>query len=48
MLGRVAMDTDPYGCQPVVVAVVDSEWSCHLAQVIVGWVDAPVFEEVSK
>jgi hypothetical protein len=40
------VDTDLYVCQPIVVAVVESEASCHLAQVIVRWVDAPVLEEV--
>jgi hypothetical protein len=40
------MGTDPYGCQPIVVAEVDSERDCHLPQVVVGWLDAPVMEKV--
>ena len=47
-LEHVTCDTDHYGRQPVVLAVVQGHWSCHFAQIIFWWGELSVDEHVVK
>ena len=47
-LQHVTCDTDHYSRQPIVLAVVESHWSCHFAQIIVRWGELSVDKHVVK
>jgi hypothetical protein len=48
LIQQVTCDTDLYGRQQIVLAVVQGDWSCNFAQIIVRWGELSVDKKVLK